>query len=213
MDDTNQRGNIRVDLEYEKTIGYISENFDLSLGRVISNVDFTKGKFFLEVPKGALIDNKYDFWGNILFQEEGKDEIVIGGQNFRATILKTTKDALSDFVFNYLQNNKDRFGVFDDIVLCYDFNFMQKDHSTIICEKSVSESYYFVDSTNNRESIGKAVSYGSYAWHSLKVLTSGVYKQSENWITDNAELLMNADYILFGAYDGQSFIYWERIQE
>lgn len=157
-------------------------------------MEFKKGFFYTFLPQNLTENVLYGFkWGGV------------GG---------AITEKIVDVLFYELQNKPKLMGIFDDVDGTYTPLY---DEKTFV-ETGVhfdDQIYYLVNKKNaSKELLRECLQTSNAFWHSLCVLSNTQFdKPDDRSITETQlkSFAKQATMILFGAYDGEGYICWERL--
>ena len=153
-----------------------------------------KGVFFTYLPEGLTESQVHDF--------------VSGGKT------KSMRNNISQILNNYL-DYKEMMVIFDDVnTLPKDLNKEFTDNSNIIYHDK--EVYYLIEDKSSSKEILKYLNYSSAIWHSLGVISkkNDQLAGKTHFNKNDFELFSNNSVLfLLEAYDGESYVFWERVSE
>lgn len=153
-----------------------------------------KGVFFTYLPEGLTESQIHDFFS--------------GGKT------KSMRNKISQILNDYL-DSKEVMVIFDDVnTVPEDLNKEFTDNNNIVYHDK--EVYYLIKDKSSSEEILKYLNYSSAIWHSLSVVSkkSDRLVRKTHFNKDDFELFSNNSVLLlFEAYDGESYIFWERLSE
>jgi len=153
-----------------------------------------KGVFFTYLPEGLTESQIHDF--------------ISGGKT------KSMRNKISQILNDYL-DSKEMMILFDDVnTRPEDLNKEFTDNNNVVYHDN--EVYYLINDKSSSKEILKYLNYSSAIWHSLGVVSkkSDQLVRKTHFNKDDFELFSNDSvFFLLEAYDGESYIFWERLFE
>jgi hypothetical protein len=183
-------------LENQLTLPYLHENLNgiNSLSEaVLQYVDFNKGYFFTFLKKEVPLEQLYQFsWGGV------------GG---------SIRKQISDIVLEKMEKDCSLICIFDDVGATYKEPYNDSLFTRVGLYFN-EEVYYLITNKNKAKDILDICFYASGGgWHSLCLLSkySGdLHKRQNLTESDICSLAKMSSYIILEAYDGESFVFWEK---
>lgn len=201
-------------LDFEKTIRYFIDHIeaDKTLSqKIVEKTNFNQGMFYTFLPSNAEISRLYDFscggiippipYGSCTYKIEGVSN------NFHPQQIITMDRECSEIISTYTKETEQNCAVIENYML-----EPKSPHTYIKNVKMVpygKEVYYFLDKNNSIEEIYTTVRKSSEVWHSLFVLT----RINIPLVFDDEamnRICENTKFVIAGAYDGESYIFWEK---
>ncbi len=203
-------------LDYEFTLQYTLEHIghghELS-DQLMKYFDFSQGNFYGVLPTNANLQRLYVMnSGNIIPQECPKipTEDDFGNQYIHQLVTSTNK-RLKEFITDFLQVNHLNLAVFENILgRTKDPNLEIDQLRLVIINDHI---YYLANYLTPLPSLSDALWSAKEVWHTLIVLTKELDSQSLPDTLSQKDLKLICDstqYIIIGAYDGESYIIWEK---
>lgn len=187
------------DLDFEKVFPYFFEHIGCGKtlsSKVVKRINFREGTFFTILPD--TIDESKLFWFDCGLIPPSEPNIIT-----------TTDGECSELIKKFLDKSSLHCAIVGD--------YMQeptKSSANIDNVKMVpyeNEIYYLLNAKNSEREIWKGIRSG-LVWHTLIILTS-LKNAGEIILLDDLTLNAicdNAQYVLAGAYDGDSYIFWQK---
>lgn len=208
----------RHELNFERSIAFVRDNLDnvntLS-NEILNSVNFIAGTFFTLLPPGSDLDRLYEFKEGVILPQNPIIESIINEKKSRHSVTPTIEEALSEFIFYKINDNKNLSCVFDDVL-----HDPQSPHLKLFYEKKGlylfgNEVFYIIRQYNNNlEFILRCIGKSFAHWHSLGVLAEA---DCFNNINDNVltleniqNICKNTNTIMVSAYDGEGYVFWEK---
>lgn len=187
----------RYTLNSPEVLAFLQDNLEgtnLLSSSICKSVTFDDGVFYTFLPQGITDEQLYGFkWGGL-------------GGNVREKIV--------DMLFEELQNHSNLICIFDDVDGRYHPLYKEKS----FLETGVhfeEEIYYLINKKNSSKPILLDCLRTSNAfWHSLCMVSNVKYaRRKDRSITESeiAAFAKGAQMIILGAYDGEGYVCWERI--
>ncbi|MBA2655463.1 MAG: hypothetical protein H0X51_10175 [Parachlamydiaceae bacterium] len=203
-------------LDYEKTINYALAH--IGAGRTLSkqlikNIDFSRGNFFTILPSNANLERLYVFTsGNIIPQEypEIPMEDDQGNRYIYQEVMNTKQD-LNKFILNYLEVNQSHLSIFEDVISSLTDHNLKINQVRLVTINN--HPYHLADYLTPLLSVRETLWRTIEIWHTLIVLTKDLNSQSLPDILNIEDITLICDstqYIIISAYDGESYIIWEK---
>lgn len=200
-------------LDFEKVWPYFVDHLDCgkSLSKaIIEKVDLQNGLFYTFLPDNAHLEKLYKFKEGWIIPQNKEKEILVGKErNYIMQGVTNTTEEFCQYTFKYLNSFK------EDLVIIEDAQMESTDANIEIENVKLSfhenEIYYILESDNTLKSITKTIKTTKHVWHFLAVFVKGVQNFPKNLDKrDFEEVCKNAKLIVVSAYDGESFIFWEK---
>lgn len=191
----------RFNLNFDKTHRFFKENLSETnylSSTLLELLDFKSGIFFTILPKRTESRKMHQF--------------KYGG------IAKGVIEQIRQFLFGKLLLESKTACIFDDVSATYDnsvnFNYPLFTSYGLILDKEV---YYLVRSKDvSLETINDCFNISNALWHSLCVVTKiDFVTPADKVFTDErmAEVCNNAELIILYAYDGEGYVFWEKMKD
>lgn len=204
-------------LDFEKTLPYFIDHIQcgktLSI-KVIQRIDLHKGVFFTLLPSNAELNRLFEFpyggiippvpYGNRSYRIEGHSE------RFHPQQVITMDHEFSEFIAAYTQRADGNCAVVENYMAEVDDPHVNIEN--VIMAAYGKEVYYILDNKSSVKEIYKTIRKSSEVWHSLAVLT-----ETKNTIPTPLKdetldrICDNAKFVVTGAYDGEAYIFWEKL--
>lgn len=200
-------------LDYRKVFTFFIDHIlwkELSI-KISNKIEFKDGLFYTLLPKDAVVEKLYDLSSGNMIPPVPSEEIDYkkDGSEFHVQKVLTLDSELTIFIHDYLIKNNNSFVIIEDThAESSDKNLEIEGVDTVFYNKDV---YYVINSQTTIESIWLTLRRGSSDWHALIVFVKGMgslpihLKQN-----DFDEICKNLTHIVTTAYDGESYIFWER---
>lgn len=177
---------------------------------VLKNINLSEGVFYTILPVNAVLDRLFKLkHGGIIPQGEGYMKSIQGmEQKVFYVPLTSTEDNVCDFLTKYLQENTKNRIILEEMT-CR----RGEECINIGVDLSYTDQYvyYILKPGDSKESIFKAVSVTNDAWHFLAVCFQDFINiPTELTDYDFENICNHVKYIVIGAYDRESFIFWEK---
>jgi hypothetical protein len=201
-------------LKYELALDFLKESLEgtniLSI-ELMKFINSNRGQFYTLLPNDADLSHLHDFNSSILKQNPiVKHE---NGANWKYQTIPTIRDELSTVLMGILGKNKRLACVFDDFNSTYKEGYNDNFYRSYGIRYH-SEVYYWLDSSViSKEILLKCLQLSNTLWHSVCLLTEA----SKEDIVDQQgslfkihEICLGMRLALFGAYDGEGYVFWEK---
>lgn len=194
-------------LKEKKVIDYLSkrfESYNYLISKFLKECDFTKGQFYTLFPAGVKEKQLYDFESGGILQVNDNSEdslkwlsrIIQDDLNKNAVLIWLFEDALRN-----ASDDKKSLDFFYNNKLIY-----LKDDKV----------FYIVDKENSSfENIYNCVDNTNIIWYYISILTVCPQNLSFGKQLSNDQITfccINTKKLIFGAYDMEGYIFWEKIQ-
>ncbi|MES2345441.1 MAG: hypothetical protein V4494_05855 [Chlamydiota bacterium] len=210
-----ERDVVKCDLEFDKTFSYFIDHIDCGKtlsGKVVKEIDFSKGKFFTFLSPNAKNERMYDFsHGGIMpTVSVGHKFRFAEGEDFYPRQVITTDEPCSEFIENYTQKTIGNLAILENFMLnSHNVGNKFEDFGIKIYEDEV---YFVLQKQHSLEDIYKSIRMCNLSWHFFVVLTSCKKKlKSDLNASDLQEICDNLKFIIAGSYDSEGYIFWEKI--
>jgi hypothetical protein len=186
----------RYTLNSKMTLPYLQDNLS-GINKVsdglLKYVDFDKGCFFTLLKKEIPLEQLYQFnWGGV------------GG---------SIRKQISDIVLEKMSQEGGLMCIFDDVGATYKEPY----NDSLFFQVGLyfhEEVYYLITDKNKSKDLLDVCFYASGgSWHSLCLLSAynKDFQQGQNVTeSDIYNIAKMATYVILGAYDGESFVFWEK---
>lgn len=215
----SMKGIKKHSLDFNKTISYFVDHISnerMLSKRIIETIDFHQGIFFTLLPFNAELDRLYEFsyggiipaipYGTELYDIKGCQEA------FHPQKVVTMDHALSAFIATYAKLKPQNCAIVENFML--EPNDFHANIKNVIMVNIKNEVYYFLNKKNSTDQIYETIIKSSQVWHFLAVLTmmEGMVPISFNH-KDIDQICNNSKFVVASAYDGESYILWEKIRQ
>ncbi|MBA2657717.1 MAG: hypothetical protein H0X51_10145 [Parachlamydiaceae bacterium] len=181
--------------------------------KIINNIDFDRGSFYTVLPSDANLERLYVLTsGNIIPQKHPKIsmEDEEGNKYIHQKVMSTEKD-FTKFIWDYLKINHSHLAVFEDVMSSLKDPNLEIDQVRLVTIND--HVYYLADYLASLSSVRDALWSAEEVWHMLIVLTKELVSQSlpDTLSVEDLKLICDStQYIIISAYDGESYIIWEK---
>lgn len=207
----------RFELDFSTTLPYFLDHIDsgkMLSTIVINKTNFHEGCFFTLLPANTEINSisKLSSGGIIPSIHSGISTYQndSSSKKYQWVKIETMDAAVSDFMNSYNNVNNRNCTIVENYML--ESNSL---HTSIKNVKIVSfnnEVYYFLNRSNTIEEINKTIRKSNDIWRFLSVMTAIDFPlQNTLEIEHLNHICDNPDYIVTGAYDGEGYIFWEKL--
>ena len=219
MEHFNGKTDKKILLDFHKTYSYFIDNIgcgkSLSV-RTASRINYELGEFFTYLPVTVMKEKTHNFSsGNIhpLAYSAGpkKCNEHRNKEECELAINLTSEENISQLILDFLKEDPKHVAVFED----YFFNPETDPHFHSPLKLTTfdrTEAYYILDQESPIEHIRLAIKTCDIIWHFICVLTMVDFTIDPK-VTDVQmdEIVKNAHYVICGAYDGEGYIVWKKI--
>lgn len=207
---------IKYTLNFDQAFSFASDSLtevNTLSNHILETIKSLKGNFFTLLPQNANLQNinKFD-QGGVLIQPPEIEYEVAGKKATYSSIPNTTKE-MTTHLLDLLKSTNNFICIIDD------YNSLPSDFLNSKNNDSYrfyynNEVYYLIKKEEASEDLlCKCLLKSTTFWHSLCVLT-------KNHITldpplaekQMQEFAHNASLVTIGAYDGEGYVCWERIE-
>lgn len=204
---------IKCVLNFDRTYKYFIDHITWKkLSQIIvKKIDFKQGEFFTILSEDASFERLYVFDGGWIIPPKPTGEIRrrSDGSEFHVQRVSTMESEFCDFIQKYFKSNS------NGLILIENTNAESTNtHFKIEDLKTVfygDEVYYLIMDNTPLASIQLAITKGCEVWHALIVFMRGIDSFSTNLEQQDFEAICkNLTHIVTTAYDGESYIFWER---
>lgn len=179
---------------------------------ILDFINLEKGSFFTLLPEGSNIHRLYEFEAGVILPQNPDVEYGLEGKKSTYSLIPTIRKNLSAGIMEKLKEDTELSCVFDDVLRKKKIS--NADSNEIIHYYN-DEIYYVINKSNASEekienSFNKS---GSSFWHSLAVLTRvNILNINNNMLSlnDLEKIALNTELFMVGAYDSESYIFWEK---
>lgn len=193
------------DLAWKYTQDTLDEANTLS-SELLKIIPFEDGSFFTLLHDGANIERLYEFKAGIILPDQ---QLIVTENNGSYSIIPTIRDELSELMLKTIKFEDDLCFFFDDVT-----RSPKEKHIDLFDARGlfyVDESYYMLNARNiSKKLIIDCLNTSNAFWHSLCVLTKTYFSTKELDMKKIHEICLNTQLIMVGAYDGESYIFWEK---
>lgn len=186
----------RYNLDFQTTLHFFKENLTKTnklADALISCLDFGLGSFFTLLPENIKSEDIYKFH--------------CGGKT------SPLKKDISFYIENLMKENSLLTCIVDDVNTSLN-DVVNNDLFPSYGLSYNDEVYYCLDSKNfNQNILHQCLQYSDATWHSLCLLTKYNFNPLNNNILNENNVIFlskEARFLFLGAYDGESYIIWEK---
>ncbi len=200
-------------LNFDKVFPYLQEHIACghTLSKVVlQNIDFTEGYFYTILPNNALLEKLYFMQGGIIPNEHPKIPTTIMGRNCLFQELTSTEEDIEKFVEAYLKKDMSNLAVLENVICEPTDSNVGVEHIKLVTIEN--QVYYLANSLTPSDSLHLAFRKTEQIWHTLILLTEGLgdcFLDNLNE-QDLKKICKATVYIIISAYDGESYIIWEK---
>ncbi|MBA3957780.1 MAG: hypothetical protein H0X51_05225 [Parachlamydiaceae bacterium] len=176
---------------------------------ILQHLDFSKGNFYTILPTNASIQKITLFEeGGIIPQSKPLEQKEFYGKKCLYQEKSTTKKELEGFITYYLHANSLNLAMLEDVVREPTSPNVNIEDVRLITRDM--EVFYLINHQTPASSLGLALARSKHVWHTLYVLAGGlntpdVFKEEDFMLISKA-----ATHVIISAYDGESYIIWEK---
>lgn len=193
----------KYDLDYHEALKY---TFDVLEGGnelakyLAANLNFNHGMFFTLLPKEAHLNQINDYsYGGILDQDCHTHKKIQPVPNLDVEI--------AEYLFNYQIGCKNKF-IFENVVYKSLENcFVIQNVSPVVLNDQI---YYIINRVTSSETIYETLKTNLELWYFLCVATSANVDLSRFDHLQFEQICVSTHLLVFSAYDGEGFIFWEK---
>lgn len=208
----------RFELDFNPTMQFVKDNLEevntLS-NELLNLVDFNSGVFFTLLFLGSNLDRLYEFKEGIILPQNPIIECQIDGITSKHSRTPTIKEELSEFIFNNLNNNKKLSCIFDDVTCGLNDSSLRVFYEKKVIYLHKNEVIYVIRQNNNNLELISNCIWNSFSfWHSIGILTEANCFKNDNTVLSLESIqsiCKNAKTIIISAYDGEGYVFWEKI--
>ena len=204
-------------LDFDLTIKYVKnnlENVNSLSSELLRSVEFKDGFFFTLLPNDANIKRIYEFESGIILSQNPEKKYFISEKQATYSIIPSIREEISELIFKEMKSKCGLYCIFDDVIR----SRKDKHHMDLFYECGLSykdEVYYLLKKDGiSVDTITRCLRTSNAFWHSLCVLTSIDFKY-QNKCEIDLEVIrntcLNSEIIILGAYDGEGYIFWEKV--
>ncbi|MBM3199208.1 MAG: hypothetical protein FJZ58_08185 [Chlamydiae bacterium] len=206
---------VRYPLDFDKTLSYFVNHIEAGntlSEKVVKKINFHQGTFSTILPHNANLESLFLFdrggiipsipYGNTSYSVEGLSE------PFHPRQVITMDHECAKFICEYLKKNIKCYAVLEDCLTEPDSPYANIDHVKMLAFGK--EVYYLLDKSTATNEVYQAIRQSSTCWHFLCVLSA--FKNPPCALSDDIleAICINAECIIISAYDGESYIFWEK---
>lgn len=192
---------------------YLNENFadnDLLISKLLCEVDFRKGSFYTLFPSGIEERKIYEFesGGICPFRDSDEDE------KSSIDINDELKVIIKEDLLN--EESQNSIWIFEDALRKISLNMKNQEffyENHLIYNMKDSVFYIIQKETSTLENISRCVDNTNIVWYYISILTmtpSNLYFGNELTEDQITFCCRNTKKLVFGAYDGEGYIFWEK---
>lgn len=207
----------RYELNFDQTWEYIYNN--LQGGNTLSSellhlIDFRKGRFFTLLPNDANLERKYEFEAGLVLKQNPVQEYFINGKKCTYSEIPTINEQIAYLIIQKTKYNNKLSCVFEEVLASPGSKLLTFFHKNNLFYTYRNEVYFLITKDSmNPTSIKKCLQHTNVIWHSLCVLTKAEFpiKSPILSLENIQEICLNSELIIIGAYDGEGYVFWEKI--
>jgi|JI9StandDraft_1071089.scaffolds.fasta_scaffold175642_2 hypothetical protein len=189
----------KYDLNFDKSLMYFKDNLENTnelSKKILEEIDFKNGTFFTYLPNGT------EKTKALLFTYGG---IAIG-----------VRKQINNIILHILQSDTPICCVFDDVASSFKNGLSYPLFDNFGCHYEEEVYYALENKLATNDALSKCVRASNSIWHSLCVLTHVGFLDITHKKLTNAklsEICKKAQILILGAYDGEGYIFWEKIKD
>lgn len=196
-------------LDFDAAIAFCRQQLSSGLTlskKLLEKIDFKKGNFFTLLPDEAKIERLDKFSQGGILPSLDKDE----NSKYSNFWPRPNSDhAVIDFIYRYLTEDELHTTVLEHIIAKPTDRSLKLEGVDLVIYQD--EVYYFLESNITNETVEKAVSKVKEVWHFVAVLSHGIQYHVAKFSDGDFDIICEGiDYLVFGAYDGEGYIFWEK---
>lgn len=204
----------RHELEFDLTFDFaknLLESGNTLSTEMLKSVNFEEGQFFVLLPEGADVNRINNFSTGGLLPRGPLKEIKILNKIYQGEMINSLSVELANFIINHLKANDHRVCVFENVQSHPNDPHNQLEDKELLRYYN-NEVYYFVDKKNLIfDKILSCIKNSNVFWHFLCVISQIDLKDTLLTTTESfSSISKHAIYIIFGAYDGEGYIFWKK---
>lgn len=199
---------IKHNLDYEKTIPYVKaclKDGNFACAQILNTLDFSLGTFFTYLRPQSDLSLLYQF-------ETGGISPKIDPKSYKPSDFNIDS-YLANYLNDRINQSKNNLCVFEDVLSFWDDKHLLPLKNKNLVYKFKNEIYYILDDFNSEiATIKNCINTADALWHFVCFLTSSKdFKKHHDELTshDLTNLAQSIDALIIGAYDGESYVFWE----
>ncbi len=204
----------KYNLNYNKVINYFLDHIDWgnSLSAYfLKKMNFSSGNFFTILPDNAKFEQIEDLKNGGILPPAGPCLPIDNGSGTYQAV-PNTKEALVDFVKDFLNQNSFNYCIGEDVLRGPTDKIVKQSAEKFLLYNN--EIYYLLDMQNSIDEIEDVIWKSNALYHMFFVLTNGSHNYTGFLRYEDFDLIYsNVNYIIGSAYDGESYIIWEKTKE
>lgn len=204
----------KYNLEYEQAFKYVHDNLEgtnaLS-SALLRIIDFQKGSFFTLLPDGSNIERLYEFEAGVILPQNPDIEYISKntGEKNTYSLIPKIDDELSEVIFAKMISDNNLCCIIDDVTLTPEENYFD---CLIPYKHHIDEELYYIlePASITSDLIKHGLNASNAFWHSLCIISNLNYKniQPELSLDQIKEMCNQAQIVIIGAYDSETYIFW-----
>jgi len=200
----------RIRLNHQKALEYVLQdvNFDTQLSKfILESVNFEEGVFFVDLPEESHFNRVYEFksGGITLDIDLGAEKLKNAeGNLYSPRFFISTDREISDFIYKYLTSSSKHFGIIDEPKTHPQMKLIDIDG--VKSMERESEFYYHLSGKNSFIQVEETLRRVFNACRSFAMMYSSDIEDGIEF----PEVLKGIKYLIFGAYDGEAYIVWQK---
>lgn len=206
---------IRYDLEFHCTLDYFTSKLtDVNAlsTTLVDSLDFHSGVFFTLLPKTPNLDNLYEFERGGILPQNAPVKYSTGEGSF--TIIPSTKEEVGEFISQEIHYDKNLVCVLDDISRTPNDPGLEIFYQKNSLFRFGEELYYTSNIDNvSPEFVLELLLQSFTFWHTLGIVTKFPDMRRDQILSKEilVSICKEAKLAFIGAYDGEGYIFWERV--
>jgi len=208
---------IQHNLEYHKTLDhfqiYLKDRNELSES-ILDNHNFSNGQFSTLLTEDADLSKLYDFNIGHILPANPTEEIIIDGfdEPFQGEWVNSLDVEFSHFLFEKMKKKKFLSCLMEDLIQSPKDPHVDLYHQIGLHHRS--HIFYLINHINlDYKTVRAAIKECSSAWHFVSVLFdqgNQIYINKKISKTNFIHICSDINSIIIGAYDGESYLIWEK---
>jgi hypothetical protein len=156
----------------------------------------------------------YEFKDGIILPQNPEMKYLLAQTEATYSIIPTMHDEIACFLFQEGKKSDSFVYIFDDVLGSPSESYLQEKNEKKYVIFHEKEVYYQVKCEKATiDYIIKYIERSNASWHSLCVLTKHRLPHSEEFTLDQIKkACLNTQLIMVGAYDGEGYIFWEKLK-
>jgi len=211
----------KVDLDFVPTWDYARDQLEggnsLS-SQLLKLVEFEKGYFYLMLPDEADRSHLYNFTWPGLMPKGSIKEINVLGKTRKAEIINSLTPEIACFLTEEIKVDKECVCIFEDVMRSPNESNLENFRFNNILRAYDNETFYMIDSSNSSfDNVLSCMNNANVFWHFLCLVSNKSNCSEQIFKKFTLDTLTfyckNVKFIIFAAYDGEGYIFWERKSE